>query len=139
MSAASKVREGQLGPVLPPEAERLRLALYNGEYLTRVLVRERDRIVVVQVSDVERLEARGDYVALHTASHRYLVHAAIGDMERLLDPSKFVRIHRSYMVNLDYVVAFTSASRGTLQVELRSGVKLSASRARAQVLRTLVL
>jgi two-component system LytT family response regulator len=57
----------------------------------------------------------------------------------MLDPGRFVRVHRSHIVNLDYVVAFTTDPKGTLEVELRSGTKLSVSRARAQALRNLVL
>jgi two-component system LytT family response regulator len=57
----------------------------------------------------------------------------------MLDPGRFVRVHRSHIVNLDYVVAFTTDPKGTLEVELRSGTKLSVSRTRAQALRNLVL
>ena len=47
----------------------------------------------------------------------------------MLDPGRFVRVHRSHIVNLDYVVAFTTDPKGALEVELRSGTKLSVSRA----------
>jgi two-component system LytT family response regulator len=67
------------------------------------------------------------------------VQVAIADMERMLDPGRFVRVHRSHIVNLDYVVAFTTDPKGSLEVELRSGTRLSVSRSRAQALRNLVL
>ena len=121
------------------DGERLRHALYESGHLTRVFVRERNRILVVPTGDVERLEARGDYVALHVGPKRHLVQVAIADMERMLDPGRFVRVHRSHIVNLDFVVAFNTDPKGALEVELRSGTRLSVSRSRAQALRNLVL
>lgn len=121
------------------DGERLRHALYESGHLTRVFVRERNRILVVPTGDIERLEARGDYVALHVGVKRHLVQVTIADMERMLDPGRFVRVHRSHIVNLDYVVAFNTDPKGSLEVELRSGMRLSVSRSRAQALRNLVL
>jgi two-component system LytT family response regulator len=121
------------------DGERLKQAVYESGYLSRIFVRERNRILVVPTAEIERLEARGDYVALHAGAKRHLVQIAIADMERMLDPGRFVRVHRSHIVNLDYVVAFTTDPKGSLEVELRSGTKLSVSRARAQALRNLVL
>ena len=121
------------------DGDRLRQALYESGHLTRVFVRERTRILVVPTGDIERLEARGDYVALHVGPKRHLVQVTIADMERMLDPGRFVRVHRSHIVNLDYVVAFNTDPKGALEVELRGGTKLSVSRSRAQALRNLVL
>lgn len=123
----------------PGDAERLRHAVYENGHLSRLFVRDRNRILVVPTTEIERLEARGDYVALHVGTRRHLVHVAIADMERLLNPARFVRVHRSHIVNLDYVVAFTPDAKGGLEVELRSGTRLSVSRARAQAVRNLVL
>jgi two-component system LytT family response regulator len=134
-----RARERSQAPSDLTDGERLRHALYESGHLTRVFVRERNRILVVPTGDIERLEARGDYVALHTGPKRHLVQVAIADMERMLDPSRFVRVHRSHIVNLDYVVAFNTDSRGALEVELRGGTRLSVSRSRAQALRNLVL
>ena len=137
-AAIERARERQAAPDLT-DGERLRHALYESGHLTRVFVRERNRILVVPTGDIERLEARGDYVALHVGAKRHLVAVAIADMERMLDPGRFVRVHRSHIVNLDYVVAFNTDPKGALEVELRSGTRLSVSRSRAQALRNLVL
>lgn len=136
-AAIDRVRERS--PSDLTDGERLKHALYESGHLSRIFVRERNRILVVPTSEIERLEARGDYVALHAGPKRHLVQVAIADMERMLDPGRFVRVHRSHIVNLDYVVAFTTDPKGALEVELRSGTKLSVSRARAQALRNLVL
>jgi two-component system LytT family response regulator len=137
-AAIERARERSQAPELA-DGERLRQAVYESGYLTRIFVRDRNRILVVPTGEIERLEARGDYVALHAGPRRHLVQVAIADMERMLDPGRFVRVHRSHIVNLDYVVAFTTDTKGALEVELRSGTKLSVSRSRAQALRNLVL
>ncbi len=138
-AAIDRARQRSQAPSDLTDGERLRHALYESGHLSRVFVRDRNRILVVPTSEIERLEARGDYVALHTGSKRHLVQVAIADMERMLDPGRFVRVHRSHIVNLDYVVAFTTDPKGSLEVELRSGTRLSVSRSRAQALRNLVL
>lgn len=138
-AAIDRARERSNGAPDLTDGQRLKHALYEGGHLTRVFVRDRNRILVVPTSEIERLEARGDYVALHAGARRHLVQVAIADMERMLDPGRFVRVHRSHIVNLDYVVAFTTDAKGALEVELRSGTRLSVSRARAQALRNLVL
>lgn len=138
-AAIERARErAQSAPDLT-DGERLRHALYESGHLARVFVRERNRILVVPTGDIERLEARGDYVALHVGPKRHLVQVTIADMERRLDPGRFVRVHRSHIVNLDYVVAFNTDPKGALEVELRGGTRLSVSRSRAQALRNLVL
>lgn len=138
-AAVDRARERAQTPPELADGERLRHALYESGHLSRIFVRDRNRILVVPTGDIERLEARGDYVALHAGPRRHLVQVTIADMERMLDPGRFVRVHRSHIVNLDYVVAFTTDPKGALEVELRSGTKLSVSRSRAQALRNLVM
>ncbi len=138
-AAVERARERSQTPSELTDGDRLRQALYESGYLSRVFVRERNRILVVPTGEIERLEARGDYVALHAGAKRHLVQVTIADMERMLDPGRFVRVHRSHIVNLDYVVAFTTDPKGALEVELRGGTRLSVSRARAQALRNLVM
>ena len=138
-AAVERARERSQMPSELTDGDRLKQALYESGYLSRVFVRERNRILVVPTGEIERLEARGDYVALHTGAKRHLVQVTIADMERMLDPGRFVRVHRSHIVNLDYVVAFTTDAKGALEVELRGGTRLSVSRARAQALRNLVM
>ena len=138
-AAVERARERSQAPPDLADGDRLRQALYESGYLSRVFVRERNRILVVPTGEIERLEARGDYVALHAGARRHLVQVTIADMERMLDPGRFVRVHRSHIVNLDYVVAFTTDPKGALEVELRGGTRLSVSRSRAQALRNLVM
>jgi two-component system LytT family response regulator len=113
--------------------------LSGTELLTRIFVRDRGRIVPIAVRDIERLEADDDYVAVHSRGRRYLVYLNLSEFEARLDPSVFLRIHRSHIVNLDCVAALSTYDATRLQVELRDGTKLLASRTRSRELRHLVV
>ncbi len=109
------------------------------EPLARILVRDRGRITPIALDEIERLEADDDYVAVHSRGHRYLVYLKMNDFEARLDPRRFVRVHRSHIVNLDHVAALTPFDPTRLQVEMRDGTKVVASRTRSRELRGLVV
>lgn len=116
--------------------ERAQRAFQPGiEPLARIFVRDRGRIVPIALGDVQRLEAQDDYVQLVVGSRRHLVHLAMNDFERRLDPSRFVRVHRAHIVNLDYVAAFRRLADSRLEVEMQDGTRIVASRERSKALR----
>jgi two-component system LytT family response regulator len=86
-------------------------------------------MVAVSLDEVERLEACDDYVALHARGRQYLVHARLQDMEARLEPGRYVRVHRSHVVNLDFVVAIEPHEGSRVAAVLKSGVRIVASRA----------
>ncbi len=122
-----------------PAAERARVALESREPFKRIFVRDRGRIIPISVDSIDRLEAEDDYVAVHTQGKRYLVYLSMSEFEARLDPQRFVRIHRSHIVNLDRVAAFLPQDGGRLLIEMKDGVKLSASRTRAKELRNFAI
>lgn len=107
--------------------------------IRRLFVRERGRIVPVQTSDIERLEAQGDYVMIHTSGARHLVHVRMKDFEKMLDPDVFMRVHRTHIVNVSRIVELRSHDRHRLTLVLRSGARVVASRASTQRLRSMVV
>jgi two-component system LytT family response regulator len=107
--------------------------------LTRIFVRDRGRILPIGVNDIERLEADDDYVAVLTRGRRFLVYLGMNEFEARLDPEKFLRIHRSHIVNLDHVSALSSYDATRLQVEMKDGTKLIASRTRSRELKGLAI
>jgi len=111
----------------------------GGAHVERLFVRERGRIVPVALKDVRWFEARGDYVALHLPGWRPLVRVPLSDLETRLDPTRFVRIHRSSVVNLDHVAALVDHDASRLSVELTDGTRLLASRTRSRELRDLAV
>lgn len=107
--------------------------------LTRLFVRERGRIVPVSVNSIERLEALDDYVMVHAGGRRHLVSVRLRDFEARLDRERFVRVHRSHIVNLDHVVALVPHDATRLGIEMRDGSRIVASRSRSRELRKLVV
>lgn len=118
---------------------RAREALSPGRPLRRLFVRGRGRIVPVSVSDIEHFEARGDYVRIHVADRGHLVNVPLKDFEARLDPERFLRVHRSHMVNLDHVDEIVPCDGSRLEIRLRSGAKVVASRERSKRLRRFVI
>ena len=123
----------------PSLAERARSVMADSGPLTRLFVRDRDRIVPVAASEIERLEAADDYVEVHTRSRSYLVYLTLNDFERRLDPERFIRVHRAHIVNLDYVKQLVPFDGSRMQVEIRDGTKILASRTRSKELRQLAI
>jgi two-component system, LytTR family, response regulator len=105
--------------------------------MSRVFVRDRGRIVPIPVHEIERLEAEDDYVGIVVRGRRHLLTITLAGLLEKLDARRFVRIHRSHAVNLDFVASMVPFDAGRLSVELRDGTRLTASRAGTQLLRTL--
>ena len=141
LDAAARVkkalRDGARGELT---VERVADALVQSNAtLTRIFVRDRGKITPILVRDIERLESDDDYVAVFTAGKRYLVYLSLNEFEKRLDPSQFLRIHRSHVVNLDFVDHLESFDAGRLQVTMRDGTKLMASRVKSKELRHLAI
>lgn len=101
----------------------------------RLLIRDRGAIVPVPLSQVARFEAEDDYVAVVTRERRYLISVRMSDLAAQLPPGQFLRLHRSHIVNLDHVERMVPFDSKRLQVELRDGTRLLASRASSEMLR----
>jgi two-component system LytT family response regulator len=105
--------------------------------LDRVFVRLGQRLLPVRLQEVSRLDADGDYVALVIDGRRHLLGMTLSALLPRLDPARFVRIHRSHVVNLDFVAAIRPYDAGRYEVEMRDGTRIVASRSGTQVLRRL--
>jgi two-component system LytT family response regulator len=92
----------------------------------RFLVRKsHGRRVVVKIADIEWIGAERNYVRLHTAGASHLMRDTVAHIEEQLDAKRFVRIHRSAIVNLEFVRELATDADGSLFVTMRSGQKLS--------------
>jgi two-component system LytT family response regulator len=135
-AAMDRVRAALGEPSSPSSIDRYCEALATGP-MSRIFVRSGRAILPVTVSKVTWFEALGDYVAVHVGKTRYVVHLSLNRLESRLDPARFVRIHRTHIVNVDHVKAFRQQDRGRLVAELLDGTRLPVSRNRAADIRAL--
>jgi two-component system, LytTR family, response regulator len=115
--------------------ERLAAALGTGP-ITRLFVRSGNAVLPVAVDALVHLEAWGDYVVAYTATSKYVIHVSLQRLEERLDPSRFIRVHRSHLVQLSEVTAFRPAGGG-LVAELTNGARVPVSRTHARAVRHL--
>ena len=105
-------------------------------YLDRILIREGQRIAILDLEDILWLQASDDYVSIYTSDGRsHLVTRTLSSFEERLDPRKFVRVHRSAIVNLDQVKDIVSLEDGRYDVELNGGQRVTTSRSGGRTLR----
>ncbi len=100
----------------------------HSEFPDRLSIREKGRTAVVNPDEVEYVEADGDYVRVHVGDHTYVVRDSLADFARQLDPSRFVRIHRSTIVNLRRIVELRPAAHGERVAITVSGAQLKVTR-----------
>jgi two-component system LytT family response regulator len=105
-------------------------------YLERLAVRDRGRILVVPVADIDWLESADNYVTLHIGPNARLLRQTMKVLETRLDPARFLRIRRSAMVNVDRVVELRPEAHGEHTVRLRDGTELASTRHYAEAIRT---
>ncbi len=94
----------------------------------RFLVRKLGREFLLAANDIEYLQASGNYVNLHVRGRDYPLRATMAGIEPRMDPVRFVRVHRSYMVNLDCLVEIEPLETGDARLTLRDGTRLPCSR-----------
>ncbi|HEX6176942.1 MAG TPA: LytTR family DNA-binding domain-containing protein, partial [Thermoanaerobaculia bacterium] len=112
--------------------DRARQRARGKEYVSRYLVRVRDRVVLVKTADVDWIEAADYYVTLHAGPESYLLRRSLAEIEAELDPRQFIRVHRSAIVNIDRVKEMHSLFRGDSLIVLRDGTNVRLSRARRE-------
>jgi two-component system LytT family response regulator len=97
-------------------------------YLERLLIKAAGRVIFLITEDVDWIGADGVYVQLHAGSRKYLHRASMNEMESQLDPNRFVRVHRSTIVNTASVKELYPHSHGDYVIVLRDGTELRLSR-----------
>jgi two-component system, LytTR family, response regulator len=107
----------------------------SAEPLQRLLVRDVGKIVPLQVEHIEHLRSDTKYTAIVTGGKTYFVRLPITHFGQRLDPQRFLKVNRSCIVNLDFVVAMTPDESSQLVVQLRDGNRFTASREVSKQLR----
>jgi two-component system, LytTR family, response regulator len=97
-------------------------------YIERLVVKTAGRVFFLDVSDIDCIEAEGNYVRVHNGPKSYLLRETISGLETQLDPKKFLRIHRSAIVRLDKIKELQPWFHGEYHVILEGGKQLTLSR-----------
>ena len=118
----------RLGGGLPPPAELAAAARPPAQYLERIVVKDGSRVHIIPVSKLDYAEAQDDYVALAVEGKKHLKQQTLSNLEKGLDPERFLRIHRSYIVNLDRLGKVEPYGKDTHVVILTTGAQLPVSR-----------
>lgn len=96
--------------------------------IERILIRDGQKVHVVPVDSVTHIEAQDDYVAVHAGGKTYLKQESLVDLEAALDPARFIRIHRSSLLNIDSLVRLEPYAKESHVAILRDGSRLPVSR-----------
>ncbi|HKW63718.1 MAG TPA: LytTR family DNA-binding domain-containing protein [Candidatus Acidoferrum sp.] len=133
-SALMHARETISNHDLPDLEKRIRELLKNISrretirYETRFSVRSGQRIAVVSVNDIDWIEACGDYVTLHVGNRSHLLRQTMNKMESQLDPARFLRIHRSTIVQTSRIRELVALDNREFLLRLSDGKELKTSR-----------
>jgi len=127
-TAVERARQ-RVGSAAPPPSELAAAARGPAHYASRIAVKDGPNVHVIPAERLDYAEAQDDYVALHSGGKSYLKQQTIAGLEAMLDPQQFVRIHRSYLVNLARVARIEPHSKDTRMAVLAGGTQLPVSRA----------
>ena len=107
--------------------------------LDRILVRDRGRIFPLAVGEIEYMKADSKYTVIVARGQHFLVRIGISELETQLDPQRFIRVHRSALVNLDFVESMRADEQSQLQIFMRDGSCIGANREASKLLREMAI
>jgi two-component system, LytTR family, response regulator len=136
--AAVERAKGRLGQKMPGAHDLAAAARPPQQFLERLVVKDGTKVTLIPAGKLDYAEAQDDYVALATQGKKHLKQQTIAGLEASLDPNFFVRIHRSYIVNLERVVRIEPYGKDSRLAILADGTRLPVSRAGYARLKTLL-
>ncbi|MET0270145.1 MAG: LytTR family DNA-binding domain-containing protein [Sphingomonas sp.] len=101
-------------------------------------VPHRSEVIRVAAQDIERIDAERDYMRLHVGARSFLLHQTISELERRLDPDRFVRLHRSTIVRRDRIAKLRHDGLGSWNAELQDGGEVRVGRTYLPAVRALM-
>jgi two-component system, LytTR family, response regulator len=108
------------------------------QFLGRLAVEAGEKIVLVRVEDIHWMQSFGKHIRLHLGTTSHLLRQSMKSLQTVLDPHRFLRVHRNAIVNLDHVDEFYLPPSGNMFVKLSNGVSLPLRRANRAMLRKLL-
>ena len=100
----------------------------GNKYLERLVIKASGRIYFLETTEIDWIEAEGNYVSVHSAKKSHLLRETISSLEAQLDPKKFLRIHRSSIVRIDRIQELQPWFHGEYRIILQNGTQLTLSR-----------
>jgi len=100
----------------------------------QILVRTGERAFFLEVSDIQRVSAAGNYVEVHAEGQSHLIRESLTDFVAQLDPGEFLRVHRSHVVRVGFIAELRPLFHGDYELVLRDGQRLALSRRYKQLL-----
>jgi two-component system LytT family response regulator len=109
----------------------------GARFLERIFAHKGTRIVPLRVREITRIAAADDYAEAHCRGEAFLVPLRLQELEGRLDPDRFVRVHRSHLINLDHIRQMRPCGDRRLEIDLTDGSRIVASRSGSQKLKEL--
>lgn len=100
----------------------------DGGMLDRILIRNGPKVHVIGIDQIDYIQAQDDYIGIMVGGKEFLKHQTLGALEKQLDPSRFVRIHRSSLLNIDRLARIELYSKDSHEAILNDGTRLPISR-----------
>jgi len=122
----------------PREAGSIKLLRLRNSRVPRLVIKTGTRRLFLPPEKVQWVEAERDYMRLHVGRESHLVRETMQQMEALLDPRRFLRVHRSTILNLEFVKQLEPMYSGDYKILLRDGTELASSRGYRDRLRPLL-
>jgi two-component system LytT family response regulator len=126
--AALERAKSRVGARMPSAQQLAAAARPQQQFLERFVVKDGTRVTLIPVAKLDFVEAQDDYVALASHGAKHLKQQTIASVEAGLDPARFVRIHRSYIVNFERVVRIEPYGKDSRLAILADGTRLPVSR-----------
>jgi len=126
--AKARIRQDRTSPANDQIAELFANFSKTQRGPDRIAVRNNGRVVFVKLEDIDWIEASDNYVCLHCGRDTHVCRETMTDLEARLDPARFLRVHRSAIVNLDRIKELQPWFRGDYRVILRDGTELTLTR-----------
>lgn len=127
---------GRLG--LQRTRQVARAASAGGRWLDRVLIRDGSQLHLIPAGEIESVEAQDDYVCIRARGRKYLKQQTLAELEQQLDPVRFVRVHRSWIVNVERLARLESYAKDSRATILQDGTRVPVSRSGYARLRQLL-
>ena len=129
------LQAGSAGSVNAPVQNLVKTLEENPEFLQRIAVKSRHKVSVIPIDEIVYLEAEGDYVMIFTKDAKHLKEKTMKYFEVHLDPSQFIRIHRSFIVNARFIDRIEYYDKENYAVLTKTGARLRASTSGYKILK----